>query len=865
MKRPDLLAGVAGRTRCLFSTRRRAGLVLGAVVFVAIAIVASVWLRDQWTRAQELRTSLIEFRGATSGEALLDDPQGADELIAELDRMEEDVLVLRGSLGPLAVAGAVLGWFPFVGDDLRAPPRLVDRAALDIAAAGDVIRAGMDLRKEFLNLGSVLFGDARTDSTGGAEERSDAANDRLLGALSGLEEAGRIADGVAPAGLHPSLKEAALLLESEEERLGSVARWGLNAAGLLGSLRGVAEVSAVLLGRDNSPAGSLGRLVTEFDSDLARLAVAAEDAHGRASGLQRTLPAALTSSSLATDVRALVPALRGLALVAEGAVTGLRGLEGAISLFEDAKTGVLQDGRRLQEILTLLAGASDSLRAAVGLLDLGSDSLSEARSAEADAASFATGLDRLEDVVDRLVPVFHFAGTFGDIGPGLLGIGGTRKYLLLGQSADELRGTGGFVFGVWTVTLVDGELDDIEYFDVVDLDDKSKLHLYPQPPPGLESHMNAPVWLMRDVSWDPDFPTTAQMAQLLFELGQDTRVDGVVALNQWALQHILEPVGTIEVAFDGKVVNVANFIEVLEEGTDSHGRAYADAVFRAMLDVLSEELSTSVILELAAGAQQMLDEGGLLIYSNDAVEQSTLRELGWDGAVEQKAKDYLMVVDSNVGWNKVDRNIERALSYEVSFAAPDEVTGRLTLSYLNLSDSGATCGNQWERVDEWRSYGELKNACYWDYVRVYVPGLVEYNGGDPMPLPAGSIYESIGRASVGDSTLAPGAGHGRTVYSGLFALPGGASRQVAFKYHLPAGTTWQDGNSLHYELLLQAQPGARSRDATVIVGCPQGYAVVRTSGPPAIVTDRSVDFRFDLTEDTRIEIQFVLESAVPRG
>jgi len=865
MKAFDPLQAVAGKIRRFFRMRRRTGLVLGAVVLVALAIIASVWLRHQWTRAQELRTALLEFRGATSGEALLDSPQGAAGLVAELDRMEEDVLALRGSLDPLAVAGAVLGWIPFIGDDLCAPPGLADRAALDIAAAGDVIKAGMDLREEFLNLGSVLFGDVRTDSTGGVEGRSDAAIDRLLGALSSLEEARRIADGIEPDGLRPSLKEAALLLESEEGRLETVARWGLDAAGLLGSLRAVTEVSAVLLDRDASPADSLSRFATDFDSDLRQLAEAARAAHGQASGLQEALPALLVSSSLAGDIQILVPALSGLALVAEGAATGLRGLEGALSVFDDTGAGILRDGRSLQMILALLAGASDSLREAVEALEIGSDSLHEARKASADRPSFAKGLDRLEDAIEQLVPVLQFAEAFGAVGPGLLGVNGTRRYLLLGQSADELRGTGGFVFGVWTVTLVNGELGDIEYFDVVELDDRSRLHTYPQPPPGLENHMSAPVWLMRDVSWDPDFPATAQMAQHLFEIGQGQHVDGVVALNQWAMQHILEPLGSIVVEFDGTVVDVVNFIDVLEEGTDSHGRAYADAVFRAMLDAFSAELSASVFLKLAAGVQQMLDEGGLLVYSNDPDEQSTLRGLGWDGAVEQDANDYLMIVDSNVGWNKVDRNIERALSYEVSLTAPDEVTGRLTLSYLNLSDPTAACGSQWERAEEWRSYDELKNACYWDYVRVYVPGLAAYSGGDPMPLPAGSIYESIGRATVGDRTLTPGASHGKTVYSGLFALPGGASREVNLEYHLPPGTTRQDGDSLHYELLLQAQPGARSRDVAVTVGCPPGYTVSRTSGPPATVTDRSVDFRFDLTEDTRIEIEFAREFAVPFG
>ena len=114
----------------------------------------------------------------------------------------------------------------------------------------------------------------------------------------------------------------------------------------------------------------------------------------------------------------------------------------------------------------------------------------------------------------------------------LLGNDGIRTYLLIGQSADELRATGGFVSSVWTVTLQDGVLLNIKYTDAVRVDDWERIDYYPKAPPGLDEHMNAWVWLLRDVSWDPDFPTTAQTTADIFELGQRQKVDGVIAFNQ---------------------------------------------------------------------------------------------------------------------------------------------------------------------------------------------------------------------------------------------------------------------------------------------------------------------------------------------
>ncbi len=854
MKAPRSASRAVRRAGRLLRTRRRLVALASAVILV-LAIAGGIWLRSQWTHAQEIRSLLIESRAAMSVAGVLDDPAAAGRLSVQLGEAEDEIFALQRSLRPLAAAARVLGWLPFIGDDLRAAPRLVDRAAADLAAAHDIIGAGTDLRSEFLDLGDTLFAGAEAGSIGAKGVRPVDIRRRLARAASRIETARGYALEMNTEGLRPSLKEVARLLESEEERIAIIADWGLHAVDLLASLRTVAEVSGLLADRDVFSAESLALLISESSPDLVRLSEAAWEAREHASTVQATLPTDVASSSLAAEIEPLETALRAVALTADGAALGLQSVEEAINLLDNAGGGLLRDGERLGRILEILAGASGDLQKASGVLAQAADAVSEARREAGEGSVLADGLERVGRAIDRLVPVLRFADTLGEIGPGLLGIDGERTYLLLGQSADELRATGGFVFAVWAVTLIDGELGDIEYFDIVEVDDKSKQRQYPVPPPGLENHMNAPMWLMRDVSWDPDFPTTAQMAQHLFHLGRERSVDGVLALNQWAMQHILEVLGPIEVEFDGAIVDVANFISVIEAGTDSHGRAYADAVLRATLDTLSGKLSTATVLELAERFQRVFDEGDFLAYSNDPVEQASLHSLGWDGAVDRGETDYVFVVDSNVGWNKVDRSIERGLSYEVSFSSPEELSARLTLSYRNLSDLSATCDRQWTGGEGWGSYEELKNACYWDFVRVYVPDRVSYLGGDRIPLPPNSVYEDLGLAAVGDDTLALRSSHGKTVISGLIALPPPETRQLTFNYALPSGIVRRTGETLSYELLLQAQPGARGRETSIVINPPAGWVVAGISGPPADIGEREVHFRFTLAEDTRIRIQ----------
>jgi len=262
MKQLRAASRAVRRTGRLLRTRRRL-VALAAVLVVALAIAGAIWLRSQWTHAQEIRSLLVESRAAMSVAGVLDDPAAAERLLVQLGEAEDEVFALQRSLHPLAAAASVLGWLPFIGDDLRAAPRLVDRAAVDIAAARDIISAGSDLRSEFLDLGDMLFAGAGAGSIGATAVRPVDIRRRLARAASRIETARGYALEMNTEGLRPSLKEVARLLESEEERIAIIADWGLHAVDLLASLRTVADVSDLLVDRNVFSAESLDSLISE--------------------------------------------------------------------------------------------------------------------------------------------------------------------------------------------------------------------------------------------------------------------------------------------------------------------------------------------------------------------------------------------------------------------------------------------------------------------------------------------------------------------------------------------------------------------------------------------------------------------------
>ena len=255
--------------------------------------------------------------------------------------------------------------------------------------------------------------------------------------------------------------------------------------------------------------------------------------------------------------------------------------------------------------------------------------------------------------------------------------------------------------------------------------------------------MNAWVWVLRDVSWDPDFPTTALSAADMYRLGQRQHVDGVTAINQWTLLRLLGPLSSIPSPDGGPAVTPLNLLSVLEQGTDLHGRAYMDLVLQGVIDRLSEPMSMPSMIRLASALHDTLERRDTLMFFEDPGLQRLASEFGWDGSVRRDSMDYLYVVDSSVGWSKVDRNIERDVSYVVDLRRGPRPRINLTLGYNNHSGpDSAGCEPQW--LNRGTNYSRLKNACYWNFLRVYMPQGARLLTSTALPLHDYSVSVEIG-------------------------------------------------------------------------------------------------------------------------
>ena len=119
-----------------------------------------------------------------------------------------------------------------------------------------------------------------------------------------------------------------------------------------------------------------------------------------------------------------------------------------------------------------------------------------------------------------------------------------QTFLLLAQNNDELRPTGGFISSIGVLALNRGipRLGPLE--DSYQAENWNKPH--PDPPEPLRKYMGLDLWVTRDANWWPDFPTSAKAVGDLYELNQDRRVDGVLAIDVIAAARLLEALTPLE-------------------------------------------------------------------------------------------------------------------------------------------------------------------------------------------------------------------------------------------------------------------------------------------------------------------------------
>ncbi|MDG0866440.1 DUF4012 domain-containing protein [Candidatus Lucifugimonas marina] len=459
--------------------------------------------------------------------------------------------------------------------------------------------------------------------------------------------------------------------------------------------------------------------------------------------------------------------------------------------------------------------------------------------------------DKLESILGNYSGVIETMAEASETLSLFLGQEGTKRYLVLGLSSDEIRAAGGFTSSVWVVTFDNGSMVETEYIDILKFGERLVLDDIPDPPAGLHKYMDANAWYLRDVGWSPDFRSVAETALLMNDAAGREPVNGVISLTQWAIIYLIEGMGGVDTS-DGPLSGTAA-MAAIESGTDIEGGRYLQDLFEGITDSLTVDRFERNFVDFSKGLLRAMNEKQIMIYSRDDDLQEKLYELGWSGAVQKSEGDFLGVFDSNIGWNKVGRNIDRSVQYVVDLAADGSGVVNVTVAHQNNSLVGE-CDVQEQPFRGGNRYDRLKDGCYWNLLRIYTPAGVSEIDFPELPLPVGAIAVQAGHLRAGVSTSELSWDESGQYIQALVVVPPQSTSSVTFEYELPSSTAIVSGDEIEYLLQVPVQAGIPLSDIEVTIKLPEGYVFTGSSEPSDTPNGSVFSYRTELSSDIELHV-----------
>jgi hypothetical protein len=318
---------------------------------------------------------------------------------------------------------------------------------------------------------------------------------------------------------------------------------------------------------------------------------------------------------------------------------------------------------------------------------------------EASPASgrFEQVVDARERVLELLGPIAEQADSAALLAaelPRFLGSDGPRTYLFGAATPAELRGTGGFIGSVALLRVDQGALEFGTFEPSSDLPDLPPDELPPPVPEDAERWSRyGGTGLFVNLNRTADFPSAAQAMLAHWEATRDMRLDGMVVVDPFAFEALLELSGPTEVPEYGVTLDAGSVVTfVTNEAYDT----FEDATERK--EVLGEVAAATFGRFLAGDVEvapqatvsrfaELVEEGHLVAYTADPSTQSALVSAGVAGglgAPDGTSPGDVVNVALNSGTaSKVDFFAERTVEIETSLLADGGTRSTLELTVEN--------------------------------------------------------------------------------------------------------------------------------------------------------------------------------------
>lgn len=381
---------------------------------------------------------------------------------------------------------------------------------------------------------------------------------------------------------------------------------------------------------------------------------------------------------------------------------------------------------------------------------------------------------QLQSQTTELAELLENTSLAAELVPVMTGADGPRSYFMGFQTNAEARGTGGLLGGFGVLRFAHGAAT----VDTLGANTELDMRFTPI---DLGAEFNAtygyanPFGDFRNSNLSSHFPYAAQIWKSMWDQQTGSNVDGVIALDPFALSYILGAVGPVTMP-DGEKVTKDNVVELTE--STAYARFPTDQVARKQY---LQDIASAVVKKMTVSVgspRGLLDalgravgEGRISIWSSVPAEQELLEQTPLAHIVPDDAAPYAEVVINNLGGNKMDYYLEREIEYVADGCGSDTRNSTVTVRLTNTADES-----------------QLPD---------YVAGVGGLDPEIPIDLPKASMLTSVRLLGTTGATLESALSNGEKipVFTGQernhptfevqVAIPPGKSGELTFRLSEP--------------------------------------------------------------------------------
>jgi hypothetical protein len=262
------------------------------------------------------------------------------------------------------------------------------------------------------------------------------------------------------------------------------------------------------------------------------------------------------------------------------------------------------------------------------------------------------------------------------------------RYLVLNQNRDEIRASGGFPGSViflemnrWAITKIESR--DIYFYDW-------KLYPYQVEPPPWIRELTTNYGL-RDANYSPVFAKNFPIINQFHERAGYESLDGIVAINQWMIEEIIDHLGGVNFPEMQTTVTKENFslyISSIVEAQIGRKDSAKDILFvfqKHFLDAL--HTSSHSYLDIFDTVLSAIDRGEILAAWGDNSLAYFNARFEWNARLMREGSNWIYPVYTSLSGNKSDRYIHRSIRMTSSFAENCNALNEVSLTLTHTLDN----------------------------------------------------------------------------------------------------------------------------------------------------------------------------------